>query len=95
MSDFLQIADSLLCELIEQQRQKVLRVARTFLPSLTFEDILNPQTFPELNRSALFNYEDGILAGLLSARIALRAEYRKRSEIKENPESPDPASPGT
>lgn len=77
MADFFQIADALLAELIDQQRQKVLRVARAHIPSLTFEDILNPQTFPELNRSALFNYEDGILVGLLSAQMALRAERRK------------------
>lgn len=94
MTNIFQLADSLLTKLVEQQRQKVLRVGRTFVPSLTFEDILNPQTFPELNRSALFNYEDGILAGLLSAQIALRAEYRKQSATQENFNRSGSESPG-
>lgn len=80
MPDSFQIADKLLNELIEQQRTKVLRVARTLKPSLTFEDVLNPQTFPELSSNAMFNYEDGILAGLLSAQMALRAAGRRKTD---------------
>lgn len=81
MSDLFQMADSLLSQLIEQQRAKVLHVARTLKPSLTLEDILNPQTFPELANSGIFNYEDGILAGLLSAQIALRFEKKKLEPV--------------
>lgn len=65
--------EKLISEMIEQQRIKVLRVARTIHPDLTQEDIMNPQDFPELMRNAKFNFEDGILAGLISAQIALRA----------------------
>jgi hypothetical protein len=77
MPDFFPAADRLLTQLIEQQRAKVLRLARSLNPSLTFEDILNPQTFPELANNSTFNYEDGILAGLISAQMALRAESRQ------------------
>jgi hypothetical protein len=81
MPDFFPAADRLLTQLIEQQRAKVLRLARSLNPSLTFEDILNPQTFPELANNSTFNYEDGILAGLISAQMALRAESRQMTPL--------------
>jgi hypothetical protein len=71
--------DALLGEMIEQQRAKVLRLAREALPHLSPEDVLNPFDFPELKAHPTFDYEDGILAGLISAQIALRAELRNRS----------------
>jgi hypothetical protein len=77
MPGFFPDADHFLSQLIEQQRAKVLRLARSLNASLTFEDLLNPQTFPELAANPAFNYEDGILAGLLSAQMALRAESRQ------------------
>src|SRR5690242_10834256 len=64
--------------MIEQQRAKVLRLAREALPHLSAEDVLNPFDFPELKAHPTFDYEDGILAGLISAQIALRAELRCR-----------------
>ncbi|MDZ4805856.1 MAG: hypothetical protein SGI90_13435 [Candidatus Eisenbacteria bacterium] len=67
-------ADRVLGEMIDQQRAKVLRVARDHAPRATPEDILNPHDIPELAAAPIFHFEDGILAGLISARIALRAE---------------------
>lgn len=75
--DFYQGVDRLLIPLIDQQRAKVLEIARKLRPGTTLEDILNPQTFPELIGDVSFNYEDGILTGLLSAQTALRAEIRR------------------
>ena len=74
-------ADSLLERMIEQQRAKVLKLAREALPHLSAEDVLNPFDFPELKAHPTFDYEDGILAGLISAQIALRAELRGLSEL--------------
>jgi hypothetical protein len=74
-------ANSLLEGMIEQQRAKVLKLAREALPHLSAEDVLNPFDFPELKAHPTFDYEDGILAGLISAQIALRAELRQLSEI--------------
>ena len=54
------------------QREKLLKVARELVPNATPEDIRNPQDFSELLNDPLFNYEDGLLAGLLSAQAALR-----------------------
>ena len=42
------------------------------------EDVLNPHDFPELKAHPTFEYEDGILAGLVAAQIAVRAEIRMR-----------------
>lgn len=69
-------AERVLREMIEQQRAKVLAVARALQPETSAGDLLSPQDFPALARSPEFNYEDGILAGLLSALAALRAERR-------------------
>jgi len=74
-------ADSLLERMIEQQRAKVLKLAREALPHLSAEDVLNPFDFPELKAHPTFDYEDGVLAGLISAQIALRAELRELSEL--------------
>ena len=40
--------EALFEELITQQQDKVLRLARTRIPHLTADDILNPHDFPEL-----------------------------------------------
>jgi len=74
-------ANSLLEGMIEQQRAKVLKLAREALPHLSAEDVLNPFDFPELKAHPTFDYEDGVLAGLISAQIALRAELRELSEL--------------
>ena len=62
----------LLQEMVEHQQAKVLKVARELVPDATLEDIRNPQDFSELLNDPLFNYEDGLLVGLLSAQAALR-----------------------
>ncbi len=72
----LAIADRLLTQLIEQQHRKVLALAQRIVPNVTPEDLRNPQDYPRLVRDPEFNYEDGQLAGLRSAHIALRAEIK-------------------
>ncbi|MFI5300213.1 MAG: hypothetical protein ACHREM_19160 [Polyangiales bacterium] len=56
----------------EVQARKVIDLARRLLPHLTDEDIRNPHDFPDLD-DADWQYEDGVLAGVQSVRIALRA----------------------
>lgn len=72
-SDVFEQADRLLERSIEHQRRKVLAVARRLNPRLTADDVMQPHDFPELRDNGEFQYEDGILAGLLSAQVALRA----------------------
>ncbi len=70
------LLDRLLNQMIEQQEQRLLRLARRTVPDLTPEDMRNPHDFPQLSGDPVFNYEDGILAGLRSAHMAVRAELR-------------------
>jgi hypothetical protein len=73
MQDLIGAAEALLSGMIDQQRAKVTARAREVMPGCTFEDVLNPEGVEPLQRDAIFNYEDGILAGLIAAQIALRA----------------------
>jgi DNA-binding transcriptional MocR family regulator len=66
-------ADSILEELIAGQRKKIAELARRIDPTLVEDDLLQPHDHPRLASHAGFQFEDGILAGLLSARAALRS----------------------
>jgi hypothetical protein len=78
--EMLATVDRLMLELIELQEKKVLELARRIHPGITPEDIRNPQDFPDLIADSGWNYEDGILAGLKSAHIALRAKIQESIE---------------
>lgn len=56
----------------ELQTKKVLDLARRLKPGLTLEDVRNPHDFPELSDPD-WHYADGVLAGIQSVTIALRA----------------------
>ena len=58
-------------EAITHQRAKLLAVANRINPRLTPDDVLSPGDFPELTNDPLFNYEEGLLAGLISARALI------------------------
>jgi hypothetical protein len=66
-------AESLLSGMIDHQRGKLVKRAREVMPECTFEDVMNPDGVEPLRRDPSFNYEDGILAGLIAAQIAMRA----------------------
>ena len=73
-------------EAIHAQERKLLEFARNLHPGLTPEDVRNPHDFEEVARSPEFSYEDGILAGLLSARsLLLRELARVRTERSPGP----------
>lgn len=57
-------------ELISLQRNKILALARRIIPHLTEDDILQPNDFPQLEVNPHFRYEEGVLEGLLTARMA-------------------------
>lgn len=60
-------------ELIELQQKKNFTCARRIVPQITPEDLLQPNDFPELEQDPLFRYEEGVLEGLLTARMAYLA----------------------
>jgi hypothetical protein len=69
--------EELLEEMIADQRERLLALARRLEPDLGPDDILQPHDHPRLAASPDFNFEDGILAGYLAFRAALRASRRR------------------
>ncbi len=65
--------DKTLDELVDYQRQRLFVLGRQFVPNLTPDDLLQPNDFPELEENPVFRYEEGVLAGVLAAQIALRS----------------------
>ncbi|HSX38533.1 MAG TPA: hypothetical protein VLE95_06855 [Chlamydiales bacterium] len=57
-------------ELIENQKQHLLKEARRIIPHVTEDDILQPNDFPELEMHPLFRYEEGVLHGFQAAKAA-------------------------
>lgn len=68
--------DKLFDELVDGQRIKLLNFARLIVPNLTTDDLLQPNDFPELEQNPLFRYEEGVLEGLLTARMAYLAKVK-------------------
>ena len=68
-------------EMIEQQKAKLMKVAGEIAPRLTEDDLLQPNDFPVLENHPYFRYEEGILAGLLSARMAFLALNGEKSVV--------------
>lgn len=66
----------LLDELIDRQRRKVREIARRLRPGLADEDLRNVHGFPDVHRDPTFRFEDGQLAGLVAAHLALQARLR-------------------
>ena len=76
---FLRVSEELFAKMIDQQRKKVLRLAREAVPNIGPEDVLNPHDFPALKAHPTFEFEDGLLSGLVAAQIAVRAEINART----------------
>ncbi|NUQ76147.1 MAG: hypothetical protein HUU21_21625 [Polyangiaceae bacterium] len=72
----------------ENQRHKVIELARRLKPGLTAEDIRNPHDFPDLDDPD-WHFEDGQLTGIQSAMFALRAMSRDVLDDGEAAQSKD------
>ena len=70
---------ALLDELAEGQRLKLLSCAKRIIPHLTTDDILQPNDFPQLEENPHFRYEEGVLEGILTVRMALLAKEKDRA----------------
>ena len=84
MNEGWDVIEMLLAEMVAQQEVTVLALGRTLAPNVTPEDLRNPQDIPAIATSATFNYEDGILTGLRSARIAMRARRNHEAESNQH-----------
>lgn len=60
-------------ELVEGQKKTLLKCGRQLVPTLTPEDMLQPNDYPELETNPYFRYEEGVLAGLQTLQTALKA----------------------
>lgn len=74
-NDLKQFVDlkELLDSLINAQKKTLLSVGRRIVPTLTPEDMLQPNDYDELENHAHFRYEEGILAGMQTVQMALSA----------------------
>ncbi len=63
-------------ELIIAQKAKMLKLAQSIIPHIIEDDLMQPNDFPQLEQHPLFRYEEGVLEGLLTARMALLASSR-------------------
>ncbi len=61
-------------EIITHQKGKLLKLAKEIISHVVEDDLMQPFDFPELERHPDFRYEEGVLEGLLTAAMALRAE---------------------
>ena len=60
-------------ELVAQQRKRLLASAQEIMPHIIEDDLLQPNDFPLLENNPYFRYEEGVLEGLLTARMAYLA----------------------
>lgn len=65
--------ESLLEEMISSQQARLRALAARIAPHLTEDDLLQPHDHAEISSHPDFQFEDGILAGYLAVRAALRA----------------------
>ena len=64
-------------ELIARQQKKIFSCAERLIPRITEDDLLQPNDFPALELNPYFRYEEGILEGLLTARMAYLAKCKE------------------
>ncbi|MCB1110450.1 MAG: hypothetical protein KDK64_05670 [Chlamydiia bacterium] len=71
-----QSLEALFDEMITHQEKKLLELASSIIPNVTSDDILQPNDYPELENHPYFRYEEGVLKGLHSAKMAVLAAAR-------------------
>ncbi|MCB1066695.1 MAG: hypothetical protein KDK61_06890 [Simkania sp.] len=73
--------DSLLVELFDEliafQEKKLLNYAAEIIPNVTSDDILQPNDYDELENHPFFRYEEGVLKGIQTAKMAVLAKLRE------------------
>lgn len=85
--------DRLFAEMIDLQEKKVLEIARQVEPHVTRDDLWNICNHPGLEKDPYFQYEDGHLAGLMAARIAVAASLKEASSSDPSRGERDPGTP--
>jgi tRNA(adenine34) deaminase len=65
-------------ELVDLQQKKLMKFASKIIPNITTDDLLQPNDFPVLETDPHFRYEEGVLEGILTARMACLAKEKER-----------------
>lgn len=60
------------------QQKKLLSCARRLVPTVTEDDLLQPNDFVQLETNPHFRYEEGVLEGLMTARMAYLAKAKEQ-----------------
>jgi hypothetical protein len=60
-------------ELVKGQIKRMYDFSKKIYPSITPDDLWQPNDFPLLEENPYFRYEEGVLAGLLQSKAALLA----------------------
>ena len=87
--DVWELVEKELGAMITHQEERVLALGRRLKAGVTAEDLRNPQDFRELDDPD-FHYEDGMLAGVKQALMALRARRRERASLQTSHEEQQP-----
>jgi hypothetical protein len=58
-------------ELIAFQEKKLLDYASKIIPNITSDDLLQPNDYDELEHHPIFRYEEGLLKGIQTAKMAV------------------------
>lgn len=66
--------ERLLDEMVAQQRRKAWALANRIQPGLSEDDLRDPHSFPAVSSRPEFAFEDGIVAGLVAAQVAIIRE---------------------
>ena len=68
-------------ELISQQKKRMIKCARQIIPYISEDDLMQPNDFPLLENYPIFRYEEGVLEGILTARMAYLARKKEFSDV--------------
>jgi tRNA(adenine34) deaminase len=71
--------EELFDELVHTQQERLLKCAKRIVPQVIQDDLLQPNDFPALENHPHFRYEEGVLEGLLTARMAYLAKKADKS----------------
>lgn len=70
-------------EMIAQQRRKAWALANRIQPGLSEDDLRDPHSFPAINSRPEFAFEDGMVAGLVAAQVAVCREMMEFARERE------------
>jgi hypothetical protein len=67
-------------EMIKEQRRRVIRLAQLLHPGLTDVDLRTLRDLPEVSADSSWQFEDGQLAGMVAAKLMLKARLVDEEE---------------